>query len=40
MCLTDKGQVGRYPAENWEPGGIQGRNCVTGRTTMSLDTRH
>lgn len=25
MYLTEAGQVGRYPSEGWEPGGIQGR---------------
>jgi hypothetical protein len=25
LYLTDDGQVGRYPAPDWEPGGIQGR---------------
>ena len=24
MYLTDDGQVGRYQAEGWRPGGIQG----------------
>ena len=25
MFLNEAGQVGRYPAEDWQPGGIQGR---------------
>jgi hypothetical protein len=26
MFLTAGGQVGRYPSQDWEPGGIQGRH--------------
>lgn len=25
MFMNEAGQVGRYPSEGWEPGGIQGR---------------
>ena len=25
MYLTRSGQVGRYPSQDWQPGGIQGR---------------
>jgi hypothetical protein len=38
MYLTDGGQVGRYPAANWEPGGIQGRRRSEG--TQEPDDLH
>jgi hypothetical protein len=25
MFMNEKGQVGRYPQPDWQPGGIQGR---------------